>query len=145
MEPASRKSRVRVGDWFPPIHVKTIQGWSLSVPNAGAPFLHLQFLRFAGPSVCNFHIRSFVRRDLEIRSAGITEVVIFHSTKEELLPYRRNFPFEVIADPEKRLYEQYGVGSSLAALFDPRAWPALLRASFSQGKPEREHRPHSGS
>lgn len=119
MELALRTSRVKVGEWFPPLHTKTIHGRSLSVPNAAAPFLHLQFLRFAGSSVCNLHLHSFVRRDLEIRRAGITEVVIFHSSKEELLPHQGYFPFAVVADPEKTLYEQYGV------------------ASFSQDKPER--------
>src|SRR5580704_16404606 len=86
MEPASRTARVKMGEWIPRIHTKTIHGRSLSVPNAAAPFLHLQFLRFAGSFICNLHLRPFVRRDLEIRSAGITEVVIFHSSKEELLP-----------------------------------------------------------
>jgi hypothetical protein len=60
----------------------------------------------------------FVRRDLEIRRAGITEVVIFHSSKAELLSYQGNLPFAIAADPEKQLYEQYGV------------------ASFPQDKPE---------
>jgi hypothetical protein len=76
------------------------------VPNAAAPFLHLQFLPFARSPICNFHLRSFVPRDLEIRRAGITEVIIFLSNKEELLSYQGNLPFAVIADPEKRLYEQ---------------------------------------
>jgi peroxiredoxin len=83
----------------------------LSVPNAAAPFLHLQFLSFAASSICNFHLRSFVRRDLEIRRAGITEIAIFHSSKEELLPQHGYPSFAVVADPEKRLYEQYGVAS----------------------------------
>src|SRR5271170_4843065 len=131
MELALRTSRVKVGEWFPGIHTKTIHGRSLSVPNAAAPFLHLQFLRFAGSSVCNLHLRSFVRRDLEIRSVGITEVVIFHSSKEELLRYQGYFPFAVVADPEKRLYEQFAVGSSVWALLHPRAWATILQASVS--------------
>src|ERR1700730_13571818 len=122
MESTPKKSRVKVGDWFSRIDTKTIHGRSLSVPNAAAPLLHLQFLRFAGSSVCNLHLRHFVRRDLEIRSAGITEVVIFHSSKEELLPYQDDFPFAVVADPEKRFYDQYDVCSSVVSLFDPRAW-----------------------
>ena len=144
MESMSKTLRVKVGDWFSRIDTKTIHGRSLSVPNAAAPLLHLQFLRFAGSSVCNLHLRHFVRRDLEIRSAGITEVVIFHSRKEELLPYQGSFPFAVVADPERRFYDQYGVGSSVAALFDPRAWPALFQASFSQDKPKGNLVPNGG-
>jgi peroxiredoxin len=144
MELTSTKPRVKVGDWFSRIDTKTIHGRSLSVPNAAAPLLHLQFLRFAGSSVCNLHLRHFVRRDLEIRTAGITEVVIFHSHKEELLPYQGNFPFAVVADPEKRFYREYGVGSSVVALFNPRAWPALLQGSFSQDKPKGNPIPNGG-
>jgi peroxiredoxin len=145
VERASRKSRLKAGDWFPPIHTKTLHGWSLSVPNGAAPLLHLQFLRFAGSSICNLHLRSFVQRDFEIRDTGVTEVVIFQSSKEELLPYQSHFPFAVIADPKRRLYEQYGVGSSLAALFDPRAWPRLLLASFARANPERNPAISKGS
>jgi len=144
MGPALRTSRVKVGEWFPRIHTKTIHGRSLSVPNAAAPFLHLQFLRFAGSSVCNLHLRPFVRRDLEIRSAGITEVVIFHSSKEELLPYQGSFPFAVVADPEKLLFEQFGVGSSIWALLHPGAWARILQASVSKDKPEGNPIPNGG-
>ena len=114
------------------------------MPNAAAPFLHLQFLRFAGSFVCNLHLRQFVRRDLEIRSAGITEVVIFHSSKEELLRYRGYVPFAVVADPEKLLFEQFGVGSSVWALLHPRAWAKILQASVSKDEPEGKPAPNGG-
>ncbi len=144
MELASRTARVKVGEWIPRIHTKTIHGRSLSVPNAAAPFLHLQFLRFAGSFICNLHLRPFVRRDLEIRSAGITEVVIFHSSKEELLRYQGYLPFAVVADPEKLLFEQFRVGSSMWALLHPRAWAKLLQASVSKDKPAGNPAPNGG-
>jgi hypothetical protein len=144
MKRALGKTRLQTGDWFPSIHAKSIHGWSLSVPNGAAPLLHVQFLRHTESSVGNLHLRSFVRRDLEIRSAGITEVVIFHATKEELLPIRRSLPFEAIADPDKRLYERFGVGSSLAAMLDPRAWPALLQAYVSRNRLNRCPNPNGG-
>jgi peroxiredoxin len=144
MEQAAIKSRLKAGDWFPSIHAKTIHGWSLSVPNGAAPHLHLQFLRHAGSSVGNPHLRSFVRRDLEIRGAGITEVVIFHATKEALLPYRRSLPFEVIADPDEQLHERFGAGSSLATLLDPRAWPALQQAYVSRNMSDGNRNPNRG-
>ena len=88
---------------------------------------HLQFLRFAGCPICNLHLRSFVNRNDELRAAGIREVAVFHSTREELLKYEADLPFDVIADPHKALYREFGVEVSARAIIDPRAWVSILR------------------
>ncbi|MFD8635218.1 peroxiredoxin-like family protein [Streptomyces sp. NPDC059533] len=106
-------------------------GASVAVPDpdAGADrLIHLQFRRFAGCPVCHLHLRSVVRRHAEIEEAGIREVVVFHSTAEELREHVTGFPFAVIADPDKRLYIEYGVESSYRSLLAPRAWGPVLRA-----------------
>ena len=88
---------------------------------------HLQFLRFAGCPICNLHLRSFVSRHDELRAAGVREVVVFHSTREELLKYEAELPFDVIPDPDKALYREFGVEASARAILNPRAWPTILR------------------
>lgn len=88
--------------------------------------VHLQFRRFAGCPVCHLHLRSVVRRHAEIEAAGIREVVLFHSAAAELRPHVADFPFAVIADPEQRLYQEFGVESSPRSLLDPRAWGPVL-------------------
>lgn len=90
--------------------------------------VHLQFRRFAGCPVCNLHLRSFARRHAEIEAAGMREVIVFHSGAAELTQYAVDLPFDVIPDPDKRLYAAYGVASSLRALLDPRAWIGILIA-----------------
>jgi peroxiredoxin len=95
----------------------------------GHRLVHLQFRRFAGCPVCSLHLRSFSRREREIASSDILEVVVFHSAADDLRPYAGDPPFPVIADPEKRLYVEFGVESSPRALLDLRAWPAMLRGS----------------
>lgn len=87
---------------------------------------HLQFRRFAGCPVCNLHIQSLLRRRDEIEAAGVREVLVFYSTAEELR--EQHLPFTVIADPGKKLYREFGVGSSPQALLSPRAWLPMLRA-----------------
>lgn len=47
---------------------------------------------------------------------------MFHSSVAELLSEQGHVPFAVVADPEKRLYAEFGVESSARALLDPRAW-----------------------
>ena len=67
------------------------------------------------------------QRHWELLAASIREVAVFHSTVEELLPHARQLPFTAIADPDKRLYTEFGVESAPRALLDPRAWVPVLR------------------
>ncbi|MFB7463970.1 peroxiredoxin-like family protein [Streptomyces sp. NPDC056224] len=105
-----------------------VDGASVPVPDPGGRLVHLQFRRFAGCPVCHLHLRSVVRRHAEIEAAGIREVVVFHSAADELREYVGDLPFAVIADPDKRLYAEFGVESSYRSLLSPRAWWPLLRA-----------------
>lgn len=100
---------------------------SVALPQEGA-LVHLQFRRFAGCPVCHLHLRSFARRHRELETAGIREVVLFHSPVDELRPHMPGLPFAVIADPDRRLYAEFGVESAPRALLDPRAWLPILRA-----------------
>jgi len=76
------------------------------------------------------HLHSIVRRHEEIVGASIREVVVFHSTAQELLPHAGDLPFAVVADPHKRLYGVFGVESAVRSLLDPHAWMPVLRAVF---------------
>ena len=107
--------------------LEDVSGRPIPLPQEGA-LVHLQFRRFAGCPVCNLHLRSFVRRHGELESAGVREVVVFHSPADELRLHTADFPFAMIADPDKRLYAEFGVTSSPRALLDPRAWLPILRA-----------------
>ncbi|MEU2039084.1 peroxiredoxin-like family protein [Nocardia niwae] len=104
----------------------TVSGAQIPVPDPDR-LTHLQFRRFAGCPVCNLHLRSIVTRHAEIAAAGIREVVVFHSSVAELRKYTAELPLDVIADPERKLYREFGVENSPRALLDPRGWPAILR------------------
>jgi AhpC/TSA antioxidant enzyme len=118
-------SKQTAGTVLVPRRLTTMHGAELALPDD--ELTHLQFLRFAGCPICNLHLRAFVNRNDELRAAGIREVVIFHSTREELLKYEAELPFDAIADPDKKLYREFGVERSLRALLDPRAWPSMVR------------------
>jgi peroxiredoxin len=117
--------RLTVGSSVTARRLATVSGASVAVPDPDA-VVHLQFRRFAGCPVCNLHLRSFARRNGEVRKAGVREVVVFHSPAEELLPQVADLPFAVVADPSKLLYQEFGVESAKRALLDPRAWPAIV-------------------
>jgi peroxiredoxin len=104
----------------------TITGKRIRVPDPER-LVHLQFRRFAGCPICNLHLRSIVQRHDEITTAGIREVVFFHSPADELRAY--DLPFAVIADPGKHYYRELGVESSRRALLHPQTWAAILRGA----------------
>ena len=118
-------NRVRIGDRFPELRLTTIAGDTVAVPDTAGALTHVQFRRFAGCPVCNLHLRSVTARIDEITAAGIREVVIFHSTADELNKYQADMPYPVVGDPDKTLYRRFGVEASAKSLLNPRAWRAL--------------------
>jgi len=125
VRPGGPAARIAPGAMVSPIQVTTIAGEAVPIPDADR-LVHLQFRRFAGCPVCNLHLQSFVRRRDEITAANIREVVVFHSSAEELRVHAGHLPFAIIADPGKRLYGDFAVESAPRALLDPRAWGAIL-------------------
>lgn len=109
-----------------PRRLVAVSGVEVDLPDPDH-LVHLQFRRFAGCPVCHLHLRSVVARHDEIRAAGIREVVVFHSTADELREHVADLPFAVVADPERTLYREFGVESAPRALLDPRGWPAIVR------------------
>jgi peroxiredoxin len=88
-------------------------------------------------------MHSILQRYPDIQAAGIQEVVVFHSPNESLVPFQGKFPFDVIGDPEKVLYKQFGVGESVFAILDVRVWPAIYKGIMEKDKPTGE--PEGGS
>jgi peroxiredoxin len=125
---SSGANRFGPGDTIAPRELITITSERIRVP-APEGLTHMQFRRFAGCPICNLHLRSVVRRHDEIVAAGISEVVVFHSSVEDMLPHQGELPFAAIADPGRELYTLFGVGSSLKAVLHPRALGAGLRAT----------------
>jgi len=121
-----KPKRIAAGALFGRRELTAISGQTVAIPDADR-LVHVQFRRFAGCPVCNLHLQSFVRRHRELEAAGIREVVVFHSTTEDLRAHANHFPFAVIADPGKHLYVELEVESAPRALLDPRAWGAIAR------------------
>lgn len=123
--------KIDVGDFVDKHEFMTIQSARVEIPDP-KHLIHLQFRRYAGCPFCNLHLRSIVERYDEILAVGIRELVVFHSPKQELVPYQDNMPFAVIADPQKELYAEFGVASSLRAVLAPSIWMLGIRAVFKK-------------
>lgn len=118
--------RIEAGAVLAERELRTITGDSCRIPD-GERLVHLQFRRFAGCPFCNLHLRSIAVRHDEIVTAGIREIAVFHSTAAELLAHQETVPFAVVADPDKGLYREFGVESSLRAVLNPRAFLPAIR------------------
>lgn len=119
--------RLSAGGVIRPRRLIAVSGDRIAVPD-DRWLVHLQFRRFAGCPVCNLHLRTVVRRHDEIQAAGVREVVLFHSTEEQLRVHAGDLPFAIVADPRKRLYREFGVEASTRSLLHPRAWAPIVRA-----------------
>ena len=113
--------KVQIGQQLPTFSVSTLQGDTLTIPSQQPRFTHLQFRRFAGCPICNFHLHSFLKGRAQIEAAGIGEVIFFHSSESELRKYQEHLSVAVIADPGKKFYAQFGVSRSFWAGLHPKA------------------------
>jgi peroxiredoxin len=129
-------TKLKVGDVFPASTLRNIHGVEVPIPSSKTKWVHLQFRRFAGCPICNLHLQSFVQRNEELKNAGIQEVVVFHSSNESLLPFQGRFPFDVVGDPQKKLYERFGVESSIFAILNPAVWPRMIQGISLRDKPQ---------
>jgi peroxiredoxin len=132
----SPEIKIKPGQTIQPLTLTNIHGVKVEIPSKDAKWVHLQFRRFAGCPICNLHLQSIIKRHADIKAAGIKEVVVFHSPDEKLLPYQGKFPFDVVGDPDKVLYKQFGVESSIFSILDVRAWPAIFKGNSAEDKPE---------
>lgn len=126
--------KLSAGAVVPAISVPSIHGKPVRIPDPSARYVHLQFLRFAGCPMCNFHLHTLSKRAAELAAAGIHEVVVFHASRAEMLKYQADLPFDCIADPDRTLYRQFGVEPSLLSLLHPAAVWAGLRGILATGK-----------
>jgi peroxiredoxin len=122
--------KVQVGQKIPEFSVTTLQGDKLMVPDGTPKYTHLQFRRFAGCPICNFHLHTFFKSKAQVEAAGIREIIFFHSSEAEMRKYQKDIAYAVVADPTKKFYARFGVGRSIWAGLDPRALWAATKGMF---------------
>lgn len=101
--------------------------------------------RFAASPICNLHLQTFIRNHHDVEQTGIREVVFFHSSDASLLPYQGRFPFDVVGDPGKKFYKQFGVESSPLAILSPSAWAPMVKGNLARDKPAMKGFPEDGA
>src|SRR5256884_3399413 len=107
--------KFKPGDIVPATTLESVTGESIKFPDPNR-VVHLQLRRFVDCPICNTHIAEVRRRAREIEAAGVKEVIVFHSSAKSIRSYQKDVPFELVGDPKKALYKEFGVESSLGVL-----------------------------
>lgn len=113
------------GEQITPIQLVNLQNETLNIPSE--KIVHLQFRRFSSCPICNLHLQTFVSRKNELDDANIHEVVFFHSSRQLMLPIQKQMPFDIIADPDKRFYQRFGVETSLRSVLSLKAMSKAIQ------------------
>ena len=107
--------KFKPGDIVPSTTLESVTGEPIKLPDPDR-LVHLQFRRFVDCPICNTHTAEVRRRAREIEAAGVKEVIAFHSSAKSIRSYQKDVPFELVGDPKKALYKEFGVESSLGFL-----------------------------
>lgn len=105
-------NRRKTGDVVAPRTLESIQGDAVQIPHPDR-VTHLQFRRYSGCPVCNLHVRTFMRRHDELAARGVQPVAVFHSSRAKMVKRFPATPLPLVADPERKLYREFGVGTSI--------------------------------
>jgi len=122
---------ISVGDKLAPRTLTNLDGQAVPIPDP-EHLVHLQFRRHAGCPICNTHLRSVTLALDDIKAAGIREVVFFHSTAELLREHQQELPYDVIPDPDRNAYRDFGVEKSWRAILTPKVLGATAAGVFQQ-------------
>lgn len=113
--------RLAPGDAAPAFEAETLQGGTLRLDDLRGDWVHLQFHRYAGCPSCLLHVRRAADRHDELEAAGVRHVALFHSSPDELaLTCDYDVPFPLLADPDRAVFDAYGLERSWRGLFSWR-------------------------
>ncbi len=110
--------RLKPGDVAPEFSVKDAKGGDVRLSSFTGKRTLLVFFRYAGCPFCNLALDRLLAAYPRLSSQGLNVVAFFQSDRELTERYilkRHVVPFPVVPDPERAIYERYGIESSVMA------------------------------
>lgn len=110
--------KLKQGDKAPQFSTTDINGNQINLSDYADKKVMLAFFRYAGCPWCNLAIHRLTLEYEKLSSKGLHVIAIVQSKKENIMKnimdrHTPQPPFPIIADPEKKLYNLYGVRPSL--------------------------------
>lgn len=95
----------------------------------------LSFLRGAPCPFCNLRVREMMKQFDALYDQGIQVLAFFAATPSQIRKYagKQDAPFPILADPEMKVYQKYGVESSMAGMFKAMMKPRSMMKVMTSG------------
>jgi thioredoxin-dependent peroxiredoxin len=92
----------------------TIEGKTFKLSDLKGKKVFLSFFRNGACALCNLRVHEISLRQKEFDKAGILVIAVFESSVEDMKPYvgKQKLAFTLLADPQGKIYQQYGIQSS---------------------------------
>lgn len=115
------------GTQAPAFTLNDLYGKPVSLAQFRGRRLLLSFYRYASCPFCNLRVHQLSQRAAEWQARGLDLVAVFQSPRESILEHAGSEPrpFAILPDPERGLYQVYGVEGS---------WGGFLKAGLQVGK-----------
>lgn len=130
---------LQVGQQAPQFSIADISDKQISLSDYRDKKVMLCFFRYAGCPMCNFQLSLLIARANQAEDMGLKIIAFFQSPRDavEKIPGGQHPPFPLIADPDKQVYHQYGVASSVIQTFQPANAGAFYDAAIKHGFPQK--------
>lgn len=121
--------RLKTDEQAPKFIGETQTGDPISLDDFQGKTVFLKFFRYAGCPICNLSVQEYNQHSQELTQAGVTTLMVFHSSKELLNKnLKPNNSYTIIADPEKRIFDLYHVEKSWIGVVAPGIIPDYAKA-----------------
>ncbi|MCK5337139.1 MAG: redoxin domain-containing protein [Gammaproteobacteria bacterium] len=135
--------KLAIGDEAPDFTMKDLNNVDIKLSYYQGKKVLLSFFRFATCPFCTVRFAHLVQDAQHYADQGIYIIAVFESSPEYIKQYMHNssLAFPVIADPEGKLYSQYGVKKSLLGMMLgmmrlPTLMKAMLTPGYKMAKPD---------
>ena len=107
--------RLTTGDTAPDFVTKDINGNTIALEDYKDKKLLLSFFRYAGCTFCNLQFIKLMKRYENFHAQGLEIIAFFQSSEINVQEYIAKYkpPFPLVPDPEKKIYNLYGIESSI--------------------------------
>jgi len=121
--------RLTIGSTAPEFAAQALGGRNVNLATLRGRAVLLKFYRFATCPVCNLHMHRLIQEHRKLEALGLTTVVLYYSPAQKLQAANTDLPpFDLVPDPDKRIFKAYGVESGLAGMFSLAVWRDYYRA-----------------
>lgn len=135
--------KLHAGDDAPQFKLVDVMGQNIDLSKYADTFVLVVFLRYSGCPLCNLTLHRLTLEYPMLKQNGCEVIAFVQSSadniKRNIYDRQHTPPYPIIADPARRMYDNYGVYTSTkAAVKSIVDIPYWLKSAFSLGYPQTE-------